>query len=204
MRVIKINRYRITKRALAAAEAVLRSGGVVAFPTETAYGLAADPAQPPALEKVMAIKGRPKDKQLPLVAGSARQARHYFRLTGKMLKLAEKYWPGPLTLVLKRRPGRGLSGWPEAAIRVPAATWARALPEALGRPVTATSANLSDRPPCYSGRAVRRAFRDRAEQPDLLLDAGRLPVRPPSTIVKEERGRLKVLRPGPIIDTMFD
>jgi L-threonylcarbamoyladenylate synthase len=177
---------------------------VVAFPTESAYGLSADPVQPSALEKVMAAKGRPEDKRLPLVAASMGQVRRFFTLSGKTLKLAKKYWPGPLTLVLKRQTGSGLPGWPEAAIRVPSAPWARSLPDALGRPVTATSANLSGQPPCYSGVAVRRAFRGRAVRPDLLLDAGCLPKRPPSTIIKVDRGRIIVLRPGPIIDTMFD
>ena len=204
MRTIRVNRYRIAKRALATAEAVLRSGGVVAFPTETAYGLAADPNSPSAVNRIMRVKGRPEDKRLPLVATSTEQARRFLVFPEKMAKISQKYWQGPLTLVLTVRRGQRLDGWSEAAIRVPAAAWARALPEALGRPVTSTSANLSGQPPCYSGAAVRRAFRGRAVQPDLLLDAGRLPPRPPSAIIKVERGQIKVLRPGPILDIVFN
>lgn len=204
MRVIKINRYRIAKRALAVAEDVLRSGGVVAFPTETAYGLAADPNNPAALDQVMCIKGRSADKRLPLVAASVEQTKRFFVFTSELAEISRKYWPGPLTVVLPVQHSQCLDGWPEAAVRVPAAAWARALPAAVGCPVTATSANLSGQPPCYSGTAVRQSFRGRAEQPDLLLDAGRLPERPPSTIVKAVRGRIKVLRLGPIVDIVFN
>jgi L-threonylcarbamoyladenylate synthase len=198
MRTIKINRYRVTKRALAAATAVLRAGGVVAFPTETAYGLAADPANPVALQKIYAIKGRTASKQLPFIAADLGQVKLFLSLPKLLQPLAEKYWPGPLSIVLITRKGRALRGWPTVAVRVPGLAWARALPQAFGRPVTSTSANLSGESAAYSGAAVKRQFADARHQPDLLLDAGSLPKRPPSTIVKLGRGGLIVLRAGAV------
>lgn len=198
MRVIRINRHRVTAGALRQVLASLRSGGVVVYPTDTAYGLAADPADPRAVRRVFAIKGRRAEKQLPLIAGRTADVAAYARLSGLSLKLAKKYWPGPLTIVLPQRfasrpPGRGTS-----AVRVPASAWARAIASGFGGPITSTSANLSGRPAVYGPTAIRRSFAGRRHRPDIFLDAGRLPRRPPSTIVKVEKGRIVILRPGPI------
>lgn len=197
MRITKINRFRISQKALAEAGAILRNGGVVAFPTETAYGLAADPAQLEAIQKVFAIKGREVRKQLPFVAADTDQVERYFTLDKPFSELAQQHWPGPLTLVLsaKRTP---LTQWPAVAVRVPDAAWASALPQELYRPLTSTSANLAGQPACYSAAAIKRQFRDQPVQPDLILDAGSLPKRPVSTIVAMQNRRLTVLRPGPI------
>ncbi len=202
MRVLRVSRYRLTKRALAAALDVLRSGGVAAIPTETAYGLAADPFSRRAVSRVFVIKGRGADKQLPLIAGSYASASRVVRLSGPLLRLARRRWPGPLTVVAPLRrgvrpaaPGRRPA---TAAIRVPSSVWARGLAAAFGGPLTSTSANVSGRPALYSAAGVRREFSGRIRQPDLLLDAGVLPRRPPSTIVKMEKGRLAVLRQGAI------
>ncbi|MBN1585184.1 threonylcarbamoyl-AMP synthase [Candidatus Uhrbacteria bacterium] len=198
MKTIRINLYCVSKRALERAVAVLQGGGVVVFPTDTAYGLAADPSIPGAIDRICRIKGRSKQKQLPFVASGQDQVRANFRLNKKILGLIGKFWPGPLTVVLKGKAGSPFSVWPDAAVRVPASVWARALPAALGRPVTSTSANFSGDPNCYSAAAVRRSFRGRADRPDLVLDAGNLPERPPSTIVRVVGKDVLVLRSGPV------
>lgn len=203
MHILKVNRYRVTKRDLAAALEVLRNGGVVVHPTESSYGLAVDPANPAAVRRLFALKGRPDGKPVLVVAASVGQALRHVGLSRSMRRLAERHWPGPLTVV--GRPlssllsGGGRSGKAAGvAIRVPASCWARALAAGLGRPVTSTSANVSGSSPAYSAAAVRRAFAGSALKPDLMIDAGTLPSRPPSTLVRERRGRIEVLRAGPV------
>ena len=202
MRVLKIDRRRVSVRVLRQAADVIAAGGVVVFPTETAYGLAADPANAAAVRKIFAIKGRRADKQLPLIAGSLAQAKSFVSLSGMSLKLAKKYWPGPLSIISRLRPGKKIAGIrgsvPTVALRVPALSWARSLADDFGAPITSTSANLSGQQAVYGSAGIRRSFSGRRHQPDLFLDAGSLPTRKPSTIIKIEDGRIKVLRPGPI------
>lgn len=198
MRVLRINPLRVSGAALAEASAVLRAGGVVVFPTETAYGLAADPTSGAAVRRIFAIKGRQETKPLPLVAADAAAVRRVFSVNPALARLSRR-WPAPLTLVLRRRPGQrlpALLGRKDGAVRVPASPCARALAQAAGGLATSTSANLSGGPNPYSGAAVRAAFAGRAEQPDLLLDAGPLRKNPPSTIVAVRLGQPVVLRQG--------
>jgi L-threonylcarbamoyladenylate synthase len=173
--------------ALQHAVAVLKNGGVVVFPTETAYGLAADPANIKAMRRVYLIKGREPTKHVPFIAADLPMAVRFARLSPPLITLAKKHWPGPLTLVGKK-----------AAIRVSAHPVARALSKGLGRPIVSTSANISGEPACYSVRAVKKQFIGRSFQPDFYLDRGVLPRRKPSTLVKEERGKMIVLRQGRI------
>ena len=199
VKIIRLKNHRLTRVALMAAVAVLRAGGVVAYPTDTAYGLAADPTSRKGIAKIYAIKGREKGKPLPLIAGSFAQATAHVRLSGRILSLARRHWPGPLTVVSKLI---SLKAYElisfTAAVRVPKSFLARELAIALGRPVTSTSANRSGRPAPYSGAAVRKEFADRPVRPDLLLDVGPLPLRPVSTIVRLRRGKIEVLRKGAI------
>lgn len=201
MKIIRVIRTRVSKRALAEAAAVLRSGGVVAMPTETAYGLAADPSDRDAVGRIYRIKGRPSRKPLPLIAASMASVRRAFVLEGRALSLAKKYWPGPLTLVLPFRRGARLpaaAGGTSGAVRVPRSAWARAIAESVGGLVTSTSANVSGEAAMYDARKVAASFRGRRHAPDLVLDAGMLPVRMPSTIVREKKGKIEVLREGPV------
>lgn len=204
MRVIKINRHRISKKVLDEVAAALRAGQVVAYPTETAYGLAADPDNADAVAQVYRIKGRPDYKPLPLIASDIQMVRKYAKLSGKLAQLAEKHWPGPLTLILSLRGAAVLRprGNPVSqrtvAIRVPASVIARKIATALGHPITSTSANLSGRPTIYSGSGVITTFANRKFQPDIILDAGALPMHLPSTIIALEHGKVKVLRQGEI------
>jgi L-threonylcarbamoyladenylate synthase len=203
MRIFRIPRTRVTKAALADAVAVLRAGGVVAFPTETAYGLAADPTSAKAVRAVYAIKGRDRSKGLPLIAASLAQVHRIARLPAMFARLGARHWPGPLTVVATptssaRRAYRAAVQDGSLAVRVSGSAWARALAAALGRPITATSANRSGAGECYAGADVRASFRGRRHAPDLLLDAGRIPKRPPSTIVAMERGKMTVVRQGSV------
>lgn len=199
MTIISIDRYRPSRRAISAAVATLRSGGAVVFPTETSYGLAVDPGNAEAVTKAYAIKSRERGKPLPLIAGSFAHARRIGTFSAAAAFAARKFWPGPLSFVLPARAGLpAAAGSKEIVIRVPAAASARALALAFGGAITSTSANVSGDEPLFSGDAVRRAFSSRKIRPDLLLDAGTLPLRPPSTIVRLRRGKIVVLREGAV------
>ena len=203
MMVRKIDADNVEAHVLAEAAAILRAGGVVAFPTETSYGLAADPRSTAAVRKIFAIKGRPESKPLPLIATNVAAVRRAFVVTVSLRPLATR-WPAPLTLVLPRRAGQrlpALLGRRDGAVRVPASAWARALATASGGLITATSANVSGQPNLYSGGAIHRAFATHSAQPDLLLDGGRLKPRPPSTIVAVRHNQPVVLRQGELTIT---
>ncbi len=184
------------KRAIA----VLRRGGVVVMPTETSYGLAADAANPRAVARVRRLKGR-GNKPFALIAASQAMVRASFRVAPRSAGLMRRHWPGPLTLVLPARDRRlvraGLATTADIGVRVPAAPVARALARGLGRPIIATSANVSGAPDCYALADFLLACSGRG-QPDAFLDAGRLPRRRPSTVVAVHEGRLRILRRGAI------
>ncbi len=189
MRTIKIARTRVSKRALKEATDVLRGGGVVVFPTETSYGLAADPSNPKAVRCVYAIKERSRRKPLPFIASSWQAVEKMFTLRGKARALALRYWPGPLTLVLSFKKGRKTG-----AVRVPSSAWARAIAHAAGGLVTSTSANISGESAVYNSRGIARSFAGRDRTPDLFLNAGVLPKRRASTIVRVKNDTIEVLR----------
>jgi L-threonylcarbamoyladenylate synthase len=181
------------------AVATIKAGGVVVFPTETAYGLAADATNAKAVAKVFVIKGRTKEKSFPLIVVDLKMAEKYAVFSPAIKKLVKKYWPGALTVVVSLRHGvklpSGVVQKGTIAVRASSHTIARTLSRRLGRPIVSTSANLSGRPTCYSARAVKKQLGDR---PDDYLDAGRLPHRRPSTIITEKDGKIIVLREGSI------
>ncbi len=189
---------RVTKRnvkiAIDAAIKVLKRGGVIAYPTETTYGLGCDPRNAKAVLRIYAIKGREKKKPLLLVASSIAQVKKVARVVGKNLTLANRYWPGPLTLVLPAKRGKK-----EIAIRVSSSKLVQSLTEAYGFPIVSTSANKSGEQECRSGRAIVATFQNQKNKPDLVIDVGSLPRRKPSTVARVgEGGDFEVLRHGAI------
>jgi L-threonylcarbamoyladenylate synthase len=177
--------------ALRAAVEALGRGLVVAYPTDTLYGLAVDPTNAAAVTRLFALKGRALDKAIPLIAGDVDQARAWAVLTPLAERLAGAFWPGPLTFVLASAAAldaRILGDGGTVAIRVPAHGLAAALALAAGRPITSTSANPSGQPPTADPDVVGRAL----PAVDVLLDAGVTEGGAPSTIV-DVRGREPVL-----------
>ncbi len=179
--------------------AFLSLGEVVATPTETAYGLLADSTNTKAVARVVKIKGREPGKPIALMAADLKMVCKYFLLASGELRLANKFWPGPLTLLLKPKrkfpaavvgPG-GLIG-----VRVPGDVWLRTLIIAVGKPLTATSANRAGARTPYSARAVQRALAARGLTH--LVDAGRLRLRPTSTVVRVRGQSVAVVRPGAV------
>lgn len=179
---------------------VLRRGGVAAVPTESSYALAADARDRTAVSRIRRLKGR-GPKPIALMAASPAMVRRFFRVDSAAARLMRRHWPGALTIVLPvrdrglRRAGLAADG--AVGVRVPASAPARRLSAAVGAPLVATSANVSRRPPCFSRRAFLAQFSGRA-LPDLFLDAGALPRRRPSTVVRLVGERLHVLRQGPV------
>ena len=166
------------------AAAAIRAGGVVALPTDTLYGLAADPFNADAVARLFALKGRAALHAIPLIAFDAAQiVRHIGPLPPAAQCLADRFWPGPLTLLVNvpARLAEAVSaGTGRVGVRVPAHTVARALCDAAGTLLTATSANLSGQPPTDDPDVAAASI---GEAIDFLLDAGMTPGGAPSTIV---------------------
>jgi L-threonylcarbamoyladenylate synthase len=187
------------RRALSRAAAVLREGGIVAYPTDTLYGLAANPGSAAAMAQLYRIKGRPVDLAVPLIASGIEQIEAAGGVLGPVTRrLAASLWPGPLTLVLPAWAGLdpGVhAGRGTVAVRVPDHPIARLLAHLFGRPITATSANISGEPATMDPEQVRRTL---GGVLDGLIDAGRSPGGPPSTIIDASSGVPLLVRAGAV------
>ncbi len=184
---------------MAQAATVLAGGGLVAYPTDTLYGLAADPRNPEAVARVYEAKGRGPFAPLPLIAASLEQVEASAGVcTATTRRLAARFWPGPLTLVVDAASGlaeRVHAGGGSVAIRVPDHAVARALARTLGAPITATSANrLGCRAPSDADLVVAAL----GNEVDLVLDAGPTRGGPPSTIVDARGDCPRLVREGAI------
>ncbi len=182
---------------MAAAVDVLRVGGLVAIPTETVYGLAADASNRRAVRRVFAVKGRPADHPLIVHLGAREQLRRWAGSVPPVAeRLADAFWPGPLTLVLPRATGvldEVTGGRPTVALRVPDQPLVLRILARFGGAIAAPSANRFGRvSPTRAGHVVA----DLGGDVDLVLDAGPCPVGLESTIVEVADDQLRVLRPG--------
>ena len=181
-----------------AAKWILRSG-LVALPTDTLYGLAADPFSAIAIARVFTVKGRAAERALPLIAaGTSQVTAHLGELSDAARHLAERFWPGPLTLLVPApvalaRDVTGGTG--KVGVRVPADAIARAICAEADRPITATSANISGEPATADPDEVERSLGDRL---DLLIDAGVTRGGAPSTIVDVTGADVALVRAGAI------
>ena len=177
----------------------LRRGGVVSFPTDTLYALGADALDDAAVARVFAIKARPLDNPLPLFVSSAEMASELGALSREARLLVERFWPGALTIVVRKLPSfesLALSGGETVALRAPDHPIALDLLARLGRPITATSANLSGGPNPEDASEVTRQLNGAV---DYVLDGGACPIGQASTIVDcSTAGGIKVLRQGAI------
>jgi L-threonylcarbamoyladenylate synthase len=185
--------------AIEEAAAWILRGGVVALPTDTLYGLAVDPFRRDAVARLFAVKGRGAERAVPLIAAdSAQVAAHLGPLSPVAARLAERFWPGPLTLLVaapRLLVPEVTGGTARVGVRVPADAVARAVCQAAARPITATSANLSGQPATADPDEVERTLADRI---DLLLDTGPTPGGAPSTIVDVTASEWRVVRAGAI------
>lgn len=178
------------------AAAIILAGGVVAYPTDTLYGLAVSPLRADALKRLFDVKERVADQPIPLIAADLDQAMDAGEMTALARRLAAVFWPGPLTLVIPASPriaGAVHAGTGRVAVRVPDHQTARLLAAACGTSITSTSANLSGSPPTALPDDVVRTLSDRI---DALLDGGATAGGLPSTIIDASGDRPLLLRAG--------
>ena len=182
---------------------ILRNGGLVAFPTETVYGLGGNALDADAAKKIYAAKGRPSDNPLIIHLARVDDAEKYCHTDDMFRRLAARFMPGPITVVLKKRdiiPDTVTGGLDTVAVRIPADKNARALIEAAGVPVAAPSANTSGKP---SPTCAAHVIEDMRGRIDMIIDGGDSEIGLESTIVKLVNGHLTLLRPGGITAEML-
>jgi L-threonylcarbamoyladenylate synthase len=189
-----------TAAAIEEAARIIRAGGLVAFPTETVYGLGADAREGRAVARSFEAKGRPRFNPLIVHVASFEAAVAHGVFTAEAERLAHAFWPGALTLVVPRREDAGLSdlvsaGLPTVALRVPSHEIARALIRAAGAPIAAPSANISGRVSATRAEHVAADFGDRV---DMVLDGGPCAAGLESTIVALGGDEPVLLRSGAV------
>lgn len=198
-RVQSIDPTRPDPALIARAADLLRDGRLVAYPTETFYGLAADPRDARAVERVFQAKGRPERMALPLIASDPDAAMTCYRQFPEAARrLAAAFWPGPLTLVLQASGDlqpRLLGGGTTVGIRVSSHPVALALARAMGGPIIATSANRSGQPPPQSAAEVEEAL---GPEVALILDGGAARGGQASTVLDLSAGPPRVVRSGAV------
>lgn len=181
------------------AAAILKMGGVVAYPTETFYALGVSPFDQRGLQRLFIIKGRSREKPVALIVAEPEMIKLVALSPGiEVDKLMGTLWPGPLTIILEARPDLSsllTGGTSSVGVRVSSCLVARELSQAFGGPITATSANLSGSPSPITGKQVLDFLADKI---DLLLDCGLLPGGSPSTVVRIVAGKTVLIREGAV------
>ncbi len=197
--VLKISTAEPQAQTLQYAAALVSRGQVVGIPTDTFYGLAADPFNLAAVEQVYRLKGRPEQKALPVLVNSVEQAGALTReLPEAFLRLAHKFWPGALTIVVfatERVPLKVTGNTGRIALRWPNSKVATGLIEAAGMPITGTSANLSGMPACSNCPQVVKQLGNSLQ---LILDGGESGATLASTIVDLRGDEWRILREGTV------
>lgn len=179
---------------------VIDDGGVVAFPTETVYALAADAGNPEAVEKIYEVKRRVNDKPLPVLVGDIYQAKRIVEFDDRAKKLALMLFPGPITIILKTKLHSNLAknvnqDIGTAGIRMPNSIPALKILQAVGRPLVGTSANISNSQSSVDAYQVLAEFDNKI---DILVDKGETEIGISSTIVDLTADEVKILREGAI------
>ncbi|MGQ9560197.1 MAG: L-threonylcarbamoyladenylate synthase [Candidatus Oleimicrobiaceae bacterium] len=204
MQKVKLDPERPDMALVRRAAELIASGGVIAYPTDTVYGLGADPHNLEAVQRVFEMKGREASKGLTLILADVAQLEGLVSyVPNAAKKLMAVFWPGPLTIVLPLAPGLdlpALRGNDTVAVRVPASVLCRALVQWSRTPLTATSANFSGHPEPTTAEQVAATL---GPYLDLIIDGGPSPLRVPSTLVDATVEPAVVLRPGAIPTEMI-
>lgn len=201
--IIKINPDNFKGEELEEACHILKDGGLVAFPTETVYGLGGDALNPLAASKIYGAKGRPSDNPLIVHIACIDSLYDIAEVTEDGLKLAKAFWPGPLTLVFKKKeivPPQTTGGLDTVAVRMPCHAVARELIKRSGIYIAAPSANLSGRP---SPTQAKHVIEDLDGRIDIIIDGGSPDIGIESTIVDVSGSKAVILRPGYITKDML-
>ena len=177
----------------------LEKGGIVAYPTETFYGLGVRFDSEEAIKKLYTIKRRPEMKPMPLIIGDRKLLSLLVTgINNRSSLLMDRFWPGPLTLLLPAKKNLSefiTAGTKKVAVRIPGESFALQLAKSADRPITSTSANPSGMPPAQNARTVLRYFQSKI---DLVIDGGPAPGRLPSTLIEVTGDEVKILREGAI------
>lgn len=199
--VLKVSATAPEPHAIQYAASFIKRGRVVAIPTDTFYGLSADPFNLSAIERVFQIKGRAETKALPILVSSIEQATTLARdLPNSFLELAHRFWPGALTIVVEathRLPLKVTGNSGRVALRWANSSVASALIEAVGGPITGTSANLSGFPSCTNAAQLAKQLGDRLP---LILDGGETGATIASTIVALRGTEWSIIREGAVAE----
>lgn len=198
--IVKINPENPDPRMVSYVADQIKKGQVAGMPTDTFYGLAADPFNLHAVDLIYDVKSRSRHKPLSLLIESVEQAEYLARdLPAEFYEIANKYWPGPLTIIVnasERLPLKVTANTGNVALRLPAARIPVEVIRAAGVPITATSANISGASECTSADGVRQQL---GKQIGLIVDGGPSPRDVASTIINmSEPGRVTILRQGAI------
>ena len=186
-----------TDEAIKAAAHLMVQGGVVVYPTETVYGIGCVPSDPDAAQRICELKGR-ADKPLPLICADIEAARKVVEMSPEAEKLAAKFWPGPLTLVLPSKVKYSMwiqRGAKTLGVRVSPYPVAQRLAKAAGGVIVSTSANVSGEEPARSAEEAKKIFGNRV---DIILDGGPSPGGESSTVVDLSGEEIWLLRKGPV------
>ena len=201
---VVIDKNRELEPQLADAANVIKNGGLVAFPTETVYGLGSNALDPDAAKRIYLAKGRPSDNPLIIHISKPEEAEKYCFVSDLYYKLAEKFMPGPITVIMKKKdivPSTVTGGLDTVAVRCPSDKVARELIRLSGVPIAAPSANTSGKPSPTCAQHVRD---DLDGKVDVIIDGGECQIGLESTIVKICDGRVSLLRPGGISVEMLE
>lgn len=202
--IIQADKGIINEEDLNTAAKILRLGGLVAFPTETVYGLGADALNPKASKKIYEAKGRPADNPLIVHIADAKHIEHIARdIPEEAYKLAEAFWPGPLTIILNKKeivPFSTTGGLDTVAIRLPADRIARDIIACSGGFIAAPSANISGR---SSPTKAEHVIADLNGRVDMIIDGGKTTLGLESTIVDLSSRKAIILRPGCVTKAML-
>jgi L-threonylcarbamoyladenylate synthase len=174
----------------------LLDGGLVVFPTDTLYGLGCDATNPRAVARLCEVKGRSPDSPMPVIINHRRLLDQLVEdIPPEIAPLLDRFWPGPLTLVLRRRGEalRAISPTGTLGVRIPDAPVALSLARGLCRPIVATSANRAGQPPCASAQEAAEVF---GAEIQVILDAGTIPAGQPSTVLDLSTACPQILREG--------
>jgi L-threonylcarbamoyladenylate synthase len=180
------------------AASILKSGGLIIYPTETLYGIGAIVSRIEAVTRVFEIKGRPEGKPIPVLGRDKKMLGEVVEFNETAASLAEKFWPGPLTLVLTERgnlPGPITAGTGKAAVRVSANPFVARLFTLIDEPLTSTSANLSGSDNLLEPEFIHRTFDGKVE---LIIDSGNIPPSKGSTVVDATATPPVIIREGDI------
>lgn len=204
-KIIKTEEKNINMQAIAEAGNIIKEGGLVAFPTETVYGLGGDALNGDSAEKIYAAKGRPSDNPLIIhIVQMDALSKIVKEIPEAAYKLAERYWPGPLTMIFEKAdcvPLKTTGGLGTVAVRMPSNKIARALIEASGGYIAAPSANRSGRP---SPTVAKYVIEDLEGRVDMIIDGGEVDIGLESTIIDLTGDKPMILRPGYITEEMLE